>query len=172
MTNLSPTELRERATAHEQEAIDSFERSDTDGFLSQWASGINASVDRLQATITENGGLSDFAALFRDGELVPAVQIETRYGWRWAIFETAEAANSYGGNIIEWVGLSERALANKGYTMGKVWRPAYAKVLAPKGARGLSGAASAFAGHALQSGEPRFDPNAEVLTTNVFDKEQ
>ena len=36
-------QLREAAAADRQAAYDSFERCDTDGFMSQWASGL---VDR------------------------------------------------------------------------------------------------------------------------------
>lgn len=171
MTNLTPTELRERADAHERKAQESFERCDTDGFVSQWASGISAQVDRLEADIRENGGMATFPALLRDGELVPAVIIDTRYGSRWGVFASAEEANSYGGTIIEWVPMGERALAKRGYTMGRVLRPAFAEVKAPKGARGLSGAASAFAGVSLKKGEPRFDPDAEVVVTDIYEEE-
>ena len=38
-TTLTAQEHREAAARHYQEAADSFERCDTDGFLSQWAAG-------------------------------------------------------------------------------------------------------------------------------------
>src|SRR5690606_26317917 len=57
-------ELREMARGRDREAADSFDRCDTDGALSQWASGINAQKYRLQADIAENGGMWEFPALF------------------------------------------------------------------------------------------------------------
>lgn len=57
-------ELREQAAAHERERQASWERSDTDGFLSQWASGINAQLDRARADLLEAGGVAEFPGLY------------------------------------------------------------------------------------------------------------
>jgi hypothetical protein len=51
----------------EQERHESFERSDTDGFPSQWASGLTAQWHRLATEIADLGGRHEFPALF-DGE--------------------------------------------------------------------------------------------------------
>ena len=115
-----------------QEAIDSFERSDTDGFMSQWASGVMSSVHRLESDIKKNGGTWTFPVLMKDGELVPCFQIQTYNQWKyqnetkWAVFASEEDANSGHGHIIEWIGLSDRAVARKGYTVGTQVRVARA----------------------------------------------
>ena len=95
--------LRAEASQHEQDAADSFERCDTDGFLSQWASGLNAAEKRLQAEIVENGGRADVPALFDlDGNLIPAKLIDTRFGTSWGIFSSWESLNG-SGDVVRWV---------------------------------------------------------------------
>jgi hypothetical protein len=49
-----------RRIAQRQESQD---RCDTDGFLSQWASGLTSSVLRAQMEIAANGGTADFRVL-------------------------------------------------------------------------------------------------------------
>lgn len=162
----SAEELRTAAAECEARAQESWERSDTDGFLSQWASGITARLYREQARITENGGRDEFSALFDlDGDLVPARLIETRYGTKWAVFATDEDAQTYGANIIEWVNAyadTDRKRANlaaKGYREGRVLARAKAKILGS--GRGLSGAASAYVGRVRTDGG--FSREVEVL---------
>ena len=66
-------ELRSEAAKREQSAADSFDRCDTDGFLSQWASGLTARELRLQAEIEEADGLAEFRGLFdKDGNRIKA----------------------------------------------------------------------------------------------------
>jgi len=47
---------REKVAECHQWAEESFERSDTDGFLSQWASGITARLHEVRAEIARNCG--------------------------------------------------------------------------------------------------------------------
>lgn len=78
--------LRAEAAANYAEREASFERSDTDGFLSQWASGVNASLRLAQAEILESGGTASFPGLFLPtGERVKARIIDTKYGRCWAV---------------------------------------------------------------------------------------
>lgn len=53
---LTAAAYREKASGHYQAAEDSFERSDTDGFLSQWASGVVARENEYLADLAEAGG--------------------------------------------------------------------------------------------------------------------
>ena len=57
-------QLRESADRQDAQARESFDRCDTDGFLSQWALGLGAQRDRLEADILEAGGKAEFPALF------------------------------------------------------------------------------------------------------------
>lgn len=101
---MTADEYRAAASAHNQEAADSFERCDTDGFLSQWASGINAIRMNALATLAENGGRAYFEVYVDDaGEPVPARRISTKYGTRVAVFATWSDCVSRSGKIVEWL---------------------------------------------------------------------
>jgi hypothetical protein len=80
MEKLTADQYREAAGAHAQERQDSFERCDTDGFLSQWASGINSSLNHRLAELAEAGWVSEFPGLFdaKTGDRVPAKIIYVR----------------------------------------------------------------------------------------------
>lgn len=137
--------LRAEAASADQSVADSFERSDTDGFLSQWAGGLSASKLRAQADIADNDGRSSFLALFNlDGELVPAKHIPTRFGMSWMLL----ASDDPDSEVIGWFNESQaqstprRLAANrrKGFTVGRVQAKAYATLSG--GGTGLAGAAS------------------------------
>jgi len=104
-----------RAMAQEcrQNSADSFERCDTDGFLSQWASDQMSRKYLLMADLADNDGMWTFQTLGRDGKLVPCRTINTRYGWKWAIYATFDDATNR-GHIIEWVSIGKRG-PGKGY---------------------------------------------------------
>lgn len=77
------------ANAAEAAAIESFKRSHTDGFMSQWAGGRSAEKHRLNADIARKGGKMEFKALFDlDGNLIAAKKIQTQYGSAWAILSS------------------------------------------------------------------------------------
>src|SRR6476661_4026520 len=131
MKRMTADEHRAAAQAADQAAYDSFERCDTDGFLSQWASGLNAQKHRLQAEIEDNGGKWEFPALFDlDGNLVPAKLISTRYGMSWALLDPANPEGSFLGFFNDsQAAKGARRLATdrrKGYTIGTVRVPAVA----------------------------------------------
>lgn len=101
---------RQEATDCLQTAHDSFERCDTDGFLSQWANQTMARRHTLAAQIAENGGVWEFESrrLERlDGTPVEARICQTKYGFRWRIDATDE-----------WLPVApkrEQTLAKRGY---------------------------------------------------------
>lgn len=102
--------LRAEAAALDAKVEESFERCDTDGFLSQWALGLAAQEKRAQANIEENGGFAFFDGLVDadSGEQVRAKQIPGKFGTCWALLD--ENDNFTG----VFAGLGDRALANKG----------------------------------------------------------
>jgi hypothetical protein len=129
--------LRTEAAGHEQEAQDSFDRCDTDGFLSQWASGLTAQLKRRQAEILEAGGVAEFPALFTlDGERVNARLIDTRYGRAWAMMDDGGA---FTGEFVSAFPKRESTMTKKGYREGTEVAPARA-VMQGQGT-GLSGTA-------------------------------
>lgn len=147
--NTKAAELRAEAAAHHAAALESFERCDTDGFLSQWASGLTGSVKMLQADIEDKGGVWEFQALFDlDGNLVAAREVRGTYGWAWGLIDPANPR----GRFLGWFNPSKArtpekrraANAKKGYYLGWVLAPAVAEIMG--GGTGLSGAASCYAG--------------------------
>jgi len=111
------TELRAKAADCENRAIESFDRCDTDGFMSQWAANVMAGKYRLEADLADRDGIWEFETLGRlDGTMVPCKTIKTKYGWAWGVYASfADLAKR--GSIIEWVSMtiSEKAMTKKGY---------------------------------------------------------
>lgn len=132
-------QLRQEAAAHDQDAADSFERCDTDGFVSQWASGITAREKRLQADIVENGGLAEFMGLFDldTGARVRAKVIDGKYGLCWAF---CDADDKFTGQFVSAFPKREATMAKKGYR--EDWEQAPARATIVGSGTGLSGAAT------------------------------
>lgn len=137
--------LREASKHHITRKYASIDNSDTDGFVSQWASGISAREDALAAEIADKGGRHCYQAMFDlDGNLIAAKEIKTRYGYRWGIL----ADDDPRGEITQWVSESQardpqrarKANAAKGFYIGRVMATATA-ALSGSGT-GLSGAMS------------------------------
>lgn len=138
MTDKTAAELRASAAAHDQEAYDSFERCDTDGFLSQWASGLTAQLERRKADILDAGGVAEFPALFdvETGERVAAKLIDGRFGLCWAL---CDEAGDFTGTFISAFPKRESTMAKKGFREGRETVEAFA-VMDGRGT-GLSGTA-------------------------------
>lgn len=118
--------LRARAQECRQRSADSWDRSDTDGFMSQWASDATARKYDTEAEVADAGGMWDFAALFdaETGALVPAKTIQTRYGSCWALLDPTNPQASFLGFFNESSArkATTRAKNNraKGYTIGTI----------------------------------------------------
>jgi hypothetical protein len=128
--------LRAEAAKCDERAAESFERCDTDGFVSQWSDGLNAQKLRTEADIADAGGLWTFARtrLVRlDGTETDAREVKTRYGYRWRLDSTDE-----------WLPVHparESTLARRGYREVEEVEVAEAKVTFDGHGRGLSGTA-------------------------------
>lgn len=141
-------ELEARASESYAEAEESFQRCDTDGFVSQWAHGVHARLLQAQAEIERNDGMADFPALFDEERRVDAKLIEGRYGMVW-LLSSAEGAR-YGRKFVprdtsHWDSghryfSRSRVQAKLGLHQEYERAPARAITWAPPGARGLSGA--------------------------------
>jgi hypothetical protein len=143
--------LRQMAADSEQRSRESWERSDTDGFLSQWANDISARMYRLQAEIADAGGKSTFTGLYYGDRRVKAKKIETRFGWCW-LLDGAEAA-IFGRKFIPiapYEGVS-RVQKNLGLHEALELAPAKAKI--GGSGTGLSGCANAFV-EVVRTGDP------------------
>ena len=122
------SDLRAEAVAHRQEREASFERCDTDGFLSQWASGLSAQLADRQADIVESGGKSWFNILVNaeTGEWVPSKLIDARYGTTWAILD--RETGRFTGEFVKAFPRRRSTMTKKGYAEAKGLYPAKAKV--------------------------------------------
>lgn len=121
----TPEEHRRLAEEAEQRREESWDRSDTDGFMSQWASGLAADEHRLAAQIAEAGGRAWFPALFDlDGNLVAAKLIDGRYGLVWGLLESDDPDSPFTGWFNPSRALDDdrarRNNAKKGYYVGGV----------------------------------------------------
>lgn len=96
LVNTSPADLRAAASAQYAQREDSFDRCDTDGFLTQAASGAKAEQYRRQADINEHGGFDVFVGLYEaeTGRRVIARGKSTRYGVSWLLDD--EEAERFG----------------------------------------------------------------------------
>ncbi|WP_128378528.1 hypothetical protein [Streptomyces cavernae] len=122
--------LRAEARQHDADAAESFDRCDIDGFLSQWASGRMAGLKLLAADIAEAGGKWNFRGLFDlDGNLVPAVRVEGRWGWSWKLLdEHGRCAGWFNESKAKTEERRVAAHAKKGYYVGIVRVPARAEL--------------------------------------------
>lgn len=116
VSSVKAEELRLQAKKARQDSLDSFERCDTDGFLSQWASDCAARMLEEEADLAEHNYQWTFITLGdKDGNLIPNKKIETKFGLAYAVFKSFDDLEIYGAEIVEWVGLSDKAIAKKGY---------------------------------------------------------
>lgn len=115
-------ELREQAKQHTEDAYQSFERCDTDGFLSQWASAVNAQRCNLEADLLEAGGVWKFWGLFDlEGRRVRAKLINGQYGPCWAF---CDAHDRFTGKFISAHPARPETLQRKGYVEADELAPA------------------------------------------------
>lgn len=153
---------RERATKTEAEYLgerktamvkrdESWERSDTDGFLTQWALDQGSVKNAHLAALARNEGRI-LVGVYVDretGEPVPARGIRTRYGYRIATFATWDECCSRGGQIIDW--LTEKQ-ADERYAMAYFEAEGAVESYAPRGAMNVHYYYVPFRGYILGLG--------------------
>lgn len=146
-------ELREDSQRCLQSAEESFQRSDTDGFLSQWASTIQAQKNDANARLLEEaGGYAKFPVLVYEGRVVaekvyefadkfaPSWSGATIYRWKLP----ADLADKLGR---KWIPQGSKSKIQKqlGLTEEYRWFPAVAIITTGnRKSTGLAGAANAY----------------------------
>lgn len=106
-------EYRQEARAALTRREESWERSDTDGFLSQWANGLAAQEANRKADIVRDGGKASFTGLYHGSRRVAAKIIDTKFGTCWLLREDEE--RRFGRKFIP-LGKSSRVQKKLGLT--------------------------------------------------------
>jgi len=119
-------DFRASAAEREKRAADSFERCDTDGFLSQWASGINAQLDRTKAGLIEDGKTALFDGLFEGDRRVKAKIIRTQFGSCWLLHDDEADLIERRGKKFLPTGDNSRVLRDLGLRQAGERAPAWA----------------------------------------------
>lgn len=78
-------ELRQRARISRERMEESFQRCDTDGFLTQWSHDITARLHDAQVKILEDNGKATFAGLYEGQRRVKAKVLEGDWGPFWLL---------------------------------------------------------------------------------------
>ena len=157
----SAQEYRDMASARHQASRDSFERSDTDGFLSQWASDSMGRKYSLCANLAETDGLWEVSALFNlDGTLASTHEYSGQYGMCWVLND--ESAARFGKRFVNQPTARKAArrastYAAKGFTVGSVVVAAHVETVG--GGRGLG---------SLMSVRDIIAPNVDDLRAGRF----
>lgn len=140
----TPKEWRALANVSARAKDDSFDRCDTDGFLSQWAHGLSAQLFEAKARVSEANGMMDFPGLFLSvtGERMKAKLLNRpTYGRPW-VSESVWRVEMANGAVV-WIPAFKKGRASKMFKNGMEERmeaaPADAKIMS-KG-RGTGGQA-------------------------------
>ena len=146
MEKLTAQEYRNLAAGSRSAKEESFDRCDTDGFLSQWAHGLHSQLYSRLAELAENNWESDFPALFYAGtnDRVPAkiIYVRDKFSYNggmkalWAIVDPS--TGKFTGQFLP-TGKNSRKQKSAGVWEGTEIAPAYAKI--DGRGTGLSGSA-------------------------------
>ena len=124
---------------------ESYDRCDTDGFLSQWALGSLSQDYSLRAQLAEAGGLTEVCALFDlDGELIPSVHGWGEYGEYFAVLDNEERGcrRFFNPSKAKNEETARRNNAAKGFYIGTVKTQGKVKMMGS--GKGLSGCANSY----------------------------
>ena len=138
-------EWRAESAAMFAKREESYERSDTDGFLSQWALGSLSQDYTLRAQLAEANGLTEVCALFDlDGQLVPSIHGWGEYGEYFAVLDNDERGcrRFFNPSKARNEETARKNNAAKGFYIGTVKTQGKVKMLG--GGTGLSGCASSY----------------------------
>ena len=130
-------EYRNEAKFWQDKEQASWERSDTDGFVSQWCHSLARDEALLNAKIAENNGLHRFLGLYHGNRRVSAKIITTRFGVCW--FLKPNEVNYFGRKFIP-TGSKSRIQKKLGLREALEWDKA--KAITTGSGTGMSGLAT------------------------------
>lgn len=125
-----------------QRSAESFDRCDTDGFLSQWASDTTAREYQSKARWARECGYTNMTVLLNlDGTIASTMHREGQYGMYWVLND--DAAARFGKRFLNLSQAStyarkRAANARKGFRLGTARVPAHAPKLRGSNALSLS----------------------------------
>ena len=129
---MTAEQLEARAAECSRRSQESFERCDTDGFLSQWAGDINAELYRIQAMLTKEGRVREFPALFDlQGRRVRAkvISVESKFHYgRDTVWAFCDENDRFTGKFLKAFPAREATMTRKGFHEGHEMAPAWAKL--------------------------------------------
>jgi len=135
--------LAEASAAAYKRKEESWERSDTDGFLSQWASGLTGQLEKTREGIARAGGVADFKGLYDGDRRLRAKQVtfadrHAGYGTKTMWLLDEPETEKYGR---KWIPIGDRSRVQKSLSLVERWElaPAWAKM--DGRGTGLSGSA-------------------------------
>lgn len=132
----TPEAYEARAEESQRKAEESFDRCDTDGFLSQAAHQLGAREDQRNAEILRNGGVARFVGLYEvaTGRRVKAKHITTHNTYShqdetsWLLHKDEAALTEARGKRYLPTGSKSRVLAKLGLAERWEWAPARARI--------------------------------------------
>lgn len=151
--NQTAAELMADAARSYQAAEDSFQRSDTDGFLSQWASNLTGSCTARKAEAARHNGKAVFGVVIdiATGVVVASRTYEGQYGTSWIVEKEHQARL---GRAFLPMGGNSRVHKALGVEERMAWADAYVHITGS--GTGLSGTAFVAT---------RMDKDATIETT-------
>jgi hypothetical protein len=117
---------REYAQQCRARAADSFERCDTDGFLTQYAAELTAQLADRRAHLVEAGNVAVFTGLYAGVRRVAARQITSRFGFCWVLREDETDLIRQRGSVFLPCGKNSRVLRALGLAEREETSPAWA----------------------------------------------
>jgi hypothetical protein len=140
MTMKTAEEYRAEATRSYERIRESRERFDTDGFLSNWASGLGANLANTRADLLDAGKVAKFPGLYEGDRRVKARTIRTKFGNSWLLHEDeADLIERRGKKFLPW-GPRSRIHKSLGLEVRTEMAPAWADY--GGSGKGLAGAST------------------------------
>ena len=135
--NKDADDFRADAAIAIERSAESWERSDTDGCLTQWACGWTERLSKAKAQIREEGDTAEFIGLWEGDRRVRAKQIETKFGSCWLLHDDEQDLIAKRGKKFLPIGEKSRVLKSLGLTQRLERAPAWAAL--DGSGHGLSG---------------------------------
>jgi hypothetical protein len=145
---MSAEQHREKASLARKAEDESWERSDTDGCVSQWCSNLSAQKHMRQAEIIDAGGVAEFLGLYHEGRRVAARLVSRQcfnQPWAWeSVWELNWAEEKIFGRRFVPLNWKKTSRIHKQLGLSELGEMAPAEAAIAGSGTGLSGLASCY----------------------------